>query len=195
MSKQVEFFYDFGSPASYLAYKAIPAVAERSGATIVYRPFLLGGVFKSTGNVSPVTVPAKREWLFQDFPRWAKRYGVPFVLNSAFPVNTLYLMRGACGAEGRDELVRYSDAMYDALWAQDQDLAQPEVVTRVLEAAGLDAGAYAEAMNDEAVKERLKANTAEAVERGAFGAPTFFVDGVLFFGQDRLDFVEEALAA
>ena len=193
--KTIEFFFDFGSPTSYLAYKVLPALAAEAGASIVYRPMLLGGVFKATGNASPVSVPAKGRWMFEDIPRWAKKHGVPFSFNPAFPINTLPLMRGAVGLQMRDptRFVAYCDAVYDALWQQKQNLGDPLVLAQALTAAGFDAEAFSALVADADVKAALVANTEEAVARGVFGAPTCFVGTHMFFGQDRLDFVRDAL--
>src|ERR1700761_3447141 len=97
MAKRVEFLFDFGSPASYLAYKRLPALVKKTGARIDYAPMLLGGVFKATGNASPAAVPAKGAWMNHDLARWAKRHRVEFHRNPFFPINTLQLMRGATG--------------------------------------------------------------------------------------------------
>ena len=102
----IEFFFDYGSPASYLAYTQMPGLTQRTGATVVYRPMLLGGVFKATGNQSPINIPAKGAWMMTDLPRFAKRYGVPYVRNPHFPINTLNLMRGAIAAEMEGRLFR-----------------------------------------------------------------------------------------
>ncbi len=141
MTKQVEFFFDFGSPYSYLAYKELPRVAQRTGATIVWRPILLGGVFKATGNHSPAEVPAKGKWSRGDTVRWARRYGVPFRQNPHFPVNTLMLMRGAIGYQRQDETAfhRYLDAMFSAMWEQGKNLNDPAEIGAVLVRAGFDA--------------------------------------------------------
>jgi 2-hydroxychromene-2-carboxylate isomerase len=194
--KTIEFFFDFGSPTSYLAYKALPALAADAGARILYRPMLLGGVFKATGNASPVTVPAKGRWMFEDIPRWARKHGVPFSFNPAFPINTLPLMRGAAAVQLRDptRFVAYCDAVYDALWQQQKNLGDPAVLAETLAAAGFDAEAFTALIGDAEVKAALVATTEEAVARGVFGAPTCFVGTQMFFGQDRLDFVREALA-
>jgi len=194
--KTIEFFFDFGSPTSYLAYKALPALAADAGARIAYRPMLLGGVFKATGNASPVSVPAKGRWMFQDIQRWARRHGVPFSFNPAFPINTLPLMRGAAGIQLREpaRLSAYCDAVYDALWQQQKNLGDPAVLAETLAAAGFDAEAFTALIGDAEVKAALVATTEEAVARGVFGAPTCFVGPEMFFGQDRLDFVREALA-
>jgi 2-hydroxychromene-2-carboxylate isomerase len=196
MDQTVEFFFDFGSPTSYLAYKQLPKVAAERGATIVWRPMLLGGVFKATGNASPVTVPAKGRWMFHDIARWARRYGVPFTFNPAFPINTLTLMRGAAGLQMRrpTDFGRYCDAVFDALWQHQRNLGDPAVLAATLAEAGLDADAVTALVSDPEVKARLVATTEEAVARGVFGAPTMFVGDQMFFGQDRLDFVREALS-
>jgi 2-hydroxychromene-2-carboxylate isomerase len=192
----LEFFFDYGSPASYLAWTQVPLIAQRTGAAVNYRPFLLGGVFKATGNASPVTVPAKGRWMNGDIARWAKRYGVPFRFNPHFPINTLTLMRGAVGLQMRQpaDFMRYVDLMHRAMWEAPVNLGDPAVLAETLTAAGFDAEAFTALVADPEVKARLVANTEEAVARGAFGAPTFFVGEAMFFGQDRLDFVREALA-
>jgi 2-hydroxychromene-2-carboxylate isomerase len=187
----IEFFFDYGSPASYLAYTQMPGIAQRTGAAIAYRPMLLGGVFKATGNQSPVTIPAKGAWMMTDLPRFAKRYGVPYVRNPHFPINTLNLMRGAVAAEMEERLIPYSDAVFRAIWVDQRRMEDPIVIGEVLRQAGFDPAAMMAAIGTNEVKEKLKASTEEAVSRGVFGAPTFFVDQDMFFGQDRLDFVEE----
>jgi 2-hydroxychromene-2-carboxylate isomerase len=189
--RQIEFFFDYGSPASYLAYTQLPAIAQRTGAEIVYRPMLLGGVFKAVGNRSPIEVPAKGKWLMADLQRYATRYGVPFVLNPHFPINTLNLMRGAAAAEIEGRLVPYSDGMFRAIWADQRNMEDPIVIGQVLRDAGFDPGAMMAAIGKAEVKDRLRATTEEAVSRGVFGAPTYFIGKTMHFGQDRLDFVEE----
>lgn len=196
-SKTVEFFFDFGSPASYLAWTQLPAICRAAGATLVYRPMLLGGVFQATGNASPVTVPAKGKYMLTDLARFAKLYGVPMRFNPHFPINTLALMRGATGLQMREpaQFDAYVTAMFRAMWVDGQNMGDPAVVAEVLAHAGLDPQAVLALTADPAVKDALKASTEEAVRRGAFGAPTMFVGAHMFFGQDRLDFVREALAA
>ena len=196
MSKSVEFFFDVGSPTTYLAWTQLPAIARETGAQIVWRPMLLGGVFKATGNASPVTVPAKGRWMGGDIARFAKRYGVPFAFNPHFPVNTLALMRGAAGLQLRQpqRLEAYLNAVFRAMWVDAVNLDEAAQVARVLGAAGFDADAFAGLAGDPEVQAALMATTEDAVARGVFGAPSLFVDGELFFGQDRLDFVREALA-
>lgn len=191
--RTIEFFFDYGSPTAYLAYTQLPGIAQRTGATIVYRPMLLGGVFKATGNHSPVTIPAKGAWMNEDLPRFAARYGVPFAYNPYFPINTLNLMRGAIAADSEQRLVPYSDAIYRAMWADKCNMEDPIVIGGVLRDAGFDPAAIMAAIGTAEVKDRLRLGTEEAVARGVFGAPTFFVGDAMFFGQDRLDFVEEEL--
>jgi 2-hydroxychromene-2-carboxylate isomerase len=194
MAKTVEFYFDFGSPYSYLAYKALPGIAAAHGAQIVWRPMLLGGVFKATGNHSPAEIPAKSSWMHQDMQRWAARYGAAFRRNPHFPINTLVLMRGAAGMQLRGtDFPRYVEAIFHAMWAEPRNLGDPAELAAVLGAAGFDADAFQALVNDAAVKEQLKRNTEEAVARGVFGAPTFFVGDEMFWGQDRLDFVAAAL--
>ncbi len=194
MAKEVEFFFDYGSPTSYLAYTQMPGIAERTGARVIGRPMLLGGVFKAIGNHSPATIPAKAVWMGRDMARFAERYGVPFGRNPHFPTNTLALMRGAVLAGRDDWLLAYSDAVFAAIWADGRNMGDRAVVDQVLGRAGFDPAWFRAGIAAPSVKAELKAATEEAVERGCFGAPTFFIDGELYFGQDRLDFVEAALA-
>lgn len=194
MSKQVEFYFDVGSPASYLAWTQIARLAERHGAEVVYQPMLLGGVFKATGNASPASVPAKGRYTRIDFERFARRYQVPFAQNPFFPINTMQLMRGAVALLDDDQFQPYVDAVFRAIWVEGQNMGDPDVVARVLGGQGFDVAGLLQQINDPAVKERLRQITERAIERGVFGAPTFFVGDEMFFGQDRLDFVEAALA-
>ena len=195
MAKHVEFYFDVGSPYSYLAYKALPGIAAAHGAQIVWRPMLLGGVFKATGNRSPVENPAKGKWMHQDLQRWAQRYSVAFNHNPSFPINTLTLMRGAVGMQAQGPIFhKYMDAIFHAMWGEPRNLGAADELAAVLRQAGIDVDAFQSLVNDPAVKEQLKKNTEEAVARGVFGAPTFFVGDELHWGQDRLEFVAQALA-
>jgi 2-hydroxychromene-2-carboxylate isomerase len=191
MPKTIEFFLDVGSPTTYLAWTQINGVAQRSGAELVLRPFLLGGVFKATGNASPITVPAKGAFVLRDIQRYAKQYGVPFKLNPHFPMNTLMAMRCAAGCAPGAAMQRYFDLVFTAMWEQGQNIADEAVLRSVLSAGGLDAEAVLVRSQLPEVKQALMQNTEEAVKRGAFGAPTFFVGDELFFGQDRLAMVEQ----
>jgi 2-hydroxychromene-2-carboxylate isomerase len=195
MSRQIEFFFDFGSPTAYLAYTQLPHIALECRAEIVWRPMLLGGVFKATGNQSPVVIPQKGRWMWSDMALWAKRYGVPLAVNPHFPINTLTLMRGATGMQMRapDRFLRYVDVIFKATWEEPRNLNDPAVVAATLQEEGFDAAAFLAIVGDPEVKAKLTATTAEAVQRGAFGAPTMFVGEQMFFGQDRLEFVKDAL--
>jgi 2-hydroxychromene-2-carboxylate isomerase len=193
MTKAVEFLFDFGSPTTYLAYKQLPKIASRHGARIVWTPILLGAVFKATGNSSPAMVPAKARYMNSDLARFAKRYNVVLNFNTHFPVNTLSLMRGAVAYQQTNQFDIYVNAMFDAMWAHPRNLNGPGEVTHVLRDIGIRPDDFMARIEHVDVKEKLKANTEAAVARGVFGAPTFFVNGEMFFGQDRLDFVEEAL--
>ena len=193
--KSFEFWFDIGSPAAYLAWTQLPALCKETGAQAIYRPMLLGGVFHATGNHSPTEVPAKGSYMLDDLARFARRYGVPFNNNPHFPVNTLMIMRGAVGLQLREpaRFDAYVRAMYEAMWVHAQNLNDPATVGAVLHAAGFDPAAMLALTQDAEVKDRLKAVTQEAVDRGVFGAPVFFAGTQMFWGQDRLDFVKEAL--
>jgi len=196
MSKQVEFFFDVGSPYAYLAYHQLPKIAARRNARIVWRPMLLGGVFQATGNRSPVELPAKARYSLIDLQRWARHFDVPMTMNPHFPLNTLQLMRGAVAYQlrGEAEFQRYIAAIFGAMFERPRNLGQAEEVAAVLRENGFDPEQFQSLISDPAVKDQLKRNTDEAVARGVFGAPTFFVGEQMFWGQDRLDFVEQALS-
>lgn len=196
MTKQVEFFFDFGSPYTYLAYHQLPKIAKARNAEIVWRPMLLGGVFQATGNHSPAEVPLKGRHVNVDLQRWAKHFGVDFAMNPHFPINTLHLMRGAVAMQMRSdaEFQQYLAAVFDAMFGKPRNLGVPNEVGAVLQESGFDLALFLSLINEQSVKDALKKNTSEAVERGVFGAPTFFVGDQMFWGQDRLHFVEEALA-
>lgn len=189
----LEFFYDFVSPYSYLAFTRVEAEVARVGGTVRFRPFLLGGVFNATGNKAPIEVAAKGPYLAADCSRWARRLGVPLAWPAKFPVLTVLPLRAAFAAEKVGKLVPFSAAVYRAYWAEGRDISDAAVVADAATRAGLDGAALvAEAPN---FKDALKAQTQEAVDRGSFGAPTFFVGQEMFIGNDRLDFAIEALAA
>ena len=193
MTKTVECFFDVGSPASYLAWTQLPALAERRQAQLIWKPMLLGGVFKATGNQSPAAIPAKSKWMDGDLKAFARRYGVPYARNPWFPVNTMILMRGAVAMQQQGRLASYVNAIFRAMWVEPQNMNDPQIVGEVLAKAGFEPRQMLALVEEQGVKDALRANTEEAVSRGVFGAPTFFVGDRMFFGQDRLDFVEEAL--
>ncbi|WP_282411635.1 2-hydroxychromene-2-carboxylate isomerase [Pseudomonas sp. PS02303] len=195
MSKTVEFFFDLGSPATYLAYTQLPKICEQTDSQLVYKPMLLGGVFKATGNASPATIPAKGRYMFQDLDRYAKRYGVPLKFNPHFPINTLMLMRAVTGMQLRhpERFQAFIDCLFHALWVEGRSLDDPATVAAVLTRNGFDPNEVLALTADEDVKAALKDNTEQAVQRGVFGAPCMFIGDQMFFGQDRLDFVLESL--
>ena len=197
MGKSVEFFFDVGSPTSYLAWTQLPRLCSREDTKLVYRPILLGGVFRETGNASPAAVPAKGRYVARDIERYAQRYDVPFAHNPYFPINTLHLMRAIAGVQlrrpGRFEACL--EATFRSIWVDRLDMGDPEIAAGVLVKAGVMPNELLMLVNDPEVKDALKANTDEAVRRGVFGVPTMFVGTEMFFGQDRLDFVREALRA
>ena len=196
MSKTVEFYFDLGSPATYLAYTQLPKICAQTDTQLIYIPLLLGGVFKATGNASPATVQAKGRYMFQDLDRYAKRYGVPLKFNPHFPINTLMLMRAVTGMQLRhpERFAAFIDCLFKALWVDGRSLDEPATVAAVLSENGFDPQEVLALTADEEVKALLKDNTEKAVQRGVFGAPSMFVDNRLYFGQDRLDFVLEALS-
>lgn len=195
MAQQIDFYFDFGSPASYLAWTQLPKIAVDHGAEILFKPVLLGAIHKATNNASPATIPAKAVWMQEDLARFARRYGVRFTQNPFFPINTLALMRGATGTQMHDEglFLRYVDVVFRAMWETPANLGDPAMLQSTLHDGGLDADQIFRMAEDPAVKAKLKADTEEAIGRGLFGAPTMFVGDEMFFGQDRLDFVRDAL--
>ena len=190
MKKTLEFFYDYVSAYSYFANHEI---GRLRGVEIRYRPMFLGAVMKATGNRPPGSVPAKAAWLGRDLARWSDRYGIPFQFNSVFPQNTLTALRLAVVALERDTFEPLHQNLFDAMFIYVRNLSDEQVLAEILQDSGLDAEETLAAAGSEAVKDALKANTEEAIARGAFGAPTLFVGDEMFFGNDRFDFVREAL--
>ena len=198
MSKKVEYLFDFGSPNAYLAGKALPAIESRTGTKFDYVPVLLGGIFKATGNVSPAISEAgiknKPQYGALEIQRFIKKHGLTkFKFNSHFPVNTLQIMRGAIAAEMDGMLPKYFEVVAAAMWEQSLKMDDPEIIKAALDAGGIDGAHILARIQDADVKAKLIANTEDAVARGAFGIPTFFVDGEIYFGKDRLRDVEEAI--
>jgi 2-hydroxychromene-2-carboxylate isomerase len=196
LSQNPQFMFDFGSPNAFLSHEAIPAIEERSGAKFDYVPVLLGGIFKATNNKSPAETLAgvknKREFHAIETVRFVKRFHVqPYVWNPFFPVNTLNLMRAAIAAQLEGVFEKYVEAAFHHMWREPKKMDDPEVAAKALTSSGLD-GAKLLARGQEAeVKAKLIANTQDAVERGAFGSPTFFVGKEMFFGKEQLREVEE----
>lgn len=193
MSQTVEFYFDYASPSAYLGWHKLRTLQESAGIAVVNRPMLLGGVFKMTGNRPPAVVAAKGVYLFKELARFSQEAGAALRFNPNFPVNSLAIMRGAIAALEEDWFDAYHDAMFKAMWEQEKDLGDPAVLAEVLSGVGLDPAHFQARVSDPAVKEKLKVATSDAVARGVFGAPTFFVEDEMFFGQDRLHWVKDAL--
>ena len=183
--KSIDFYYDFGSPTAYLAWTQLN-ILDKSAYKINYFPVLLGGIFKATDNKAPGLVKSKALWMFQDIKMYAEKYNVDFVMNTAFPVNTLYLMRGAIYAERNGNLENYNNAFFNAMWNQNINLNEANEIIKVLESNGFDSKKYLSAVEDNNIKDMLKKNTSDAVDLGIFGVPSFIVDDTLYFGQDRI---------
>ncbi len=197
---RIEFLFDFGSPNAYLAHRVIPAIEARTGAKLAYVPVLLGGVFKATGNRSPMEafagIPAKLAYEGRERDRFVTRHGLTrFAGNPHFPVNTLGIMRGAVAAETLGVFMPYVEAVFVAMWEQGRKMDDPAVTAEVLTVAGLPAERLMALTQDQAVKDTLVANTTAAVARGVFGSPSFFVGDELYFGKDKLPEVEAAIVA
>ena len=197
MATSFEFLFDFGGPNSYLAYKMLPDLCDRTGAEALYVPILLGGLFKLTNNQAPMMryaeTPAKQKYEMLEFQRFVKAHAIPFKMNPRFPLNTLHAMRGAVAAQRLGCFASYVDVVMAAMWQNGSDLSDLDVVRDVLNGAGLDSGALLALADDPEVKAELIANTEAAAKRGAFGVPTFFVADEMFWGKERLGQVEAAL--
>jgi 2-hydroxychromene-2-carboxylate isomerase len=196
MSPRIEFYFDFGSPNAYLAYKVIPSIEARLGPVFELKPALLGGIFKATGNQSPAVtlagVPSKAAYERKETERFVARHGLTaYRFNPAFPINTLHMMRGAVLARRLGIFEAYVAAVYAAMWEQALNMGELDVFHGVLDRAGLPTQAFRDHIGDAEVKQGLIAVTDEAVARGVFGSPTFFVGDEMFFGKDRLRDVEE----
>jgi 2-hydroxychromene-2-carboxylate isomerase len=196
VSQNPQFMFDFGSPNAFLSHVAIPAIEKRTGAKFEYVPILLGGIFKATNNRSPAETLAgvKNKPAFQalETERFVKRFGVkPYVWNPFFPVNTLNLMRAAVAAQFERVFEKYVEAAFHHMWVEPKKMDDPEVAAKALSSSGLDAEKLFARAQDPDVKAKLIENTQSAVERGAFGSPTFFVGKEMFFGKEQLREVEE----
>ena len=198
VTKTLELIFDFGSPNAYLCMKALPELLDRTGADLVITPCLLGGIFKATGNKAPMVqyadAPAKLAYENLEMRRFIEKHGLTkFRINPHFPVNTLTIMRGAVVADDEGHLDDYVDAVNRAMWEEGLKMDDPEVIATFLSANGFDGPAILARTQEPEIKAKLVANTEAAVARGAFGIPTFFARGEMFFGKDRLAQVEEAL--
>ncbi len=193
----IEFHFDVGSPNAYLSHRVIPEIEKRTDTRFEYVPILLGGMFKLTNNRSPIEsfadVRNKLAYERLEIARFVRRHGIQFAFNPHFPINTLTLMRGAIAAQRLGVFERYVDVVFESMWVTLEKMDDIEVIRRVLTAQQLDADAILALAQDAGVKQQLITNTERSVERGAFGAPTFFVGDEMFFGKDRLGEVEEEI--
>lgn len=195
MSKTIEFCFDLISPASYLAYTQVDAIAQEAEAEIIWKPVLVGAIHKATGNIAPITVPAKAKYLADDLLRYSDVYGVAFEMNPHFPFSSLTLMRmvTALLQDDPEGFRFFLDTVFESIWVFGADLSDPEALKTIIEAAGFEPAKLLARAEEQEIKDLLRANTDYAVSRGAFGVPTFFVGEDMFFGQDRLEFVRDAL--
>lgn len=198
--KTIDFIFDFASPNAYLAYKALPPVLERTGAELNIIPCLLGGIFKLTGNEAPwlkyANVKGPNDYAMLEMRRFVEKHRfTKFRINPHFPPNTLLLMRALVAADAEGVKTPFVEAGLTAMWEEERNMSEPAVIAEVLKRAGLDADTLLQRAQEAPAKEQLAANTSRAVERGAFGVPTFFVGDEMFFGKERLGQIEELLAA
>ena len=198
MGQNPQFLFDVGSPNAFLSHEAIPAIERRIGVRFDYVPVLLGGIFKATNNKSPAETLAgiknKREFQAVETMRFLKRFNVqPYVWNPFFPVNTLNLMRAAVAAQFEGVFEGYVEAAFHHMWREPKKMDDPEIALAAFKASGVDAAKLFARAQDADVKARLIENTQSAVERGAFGSPTFFVGNEMFFGKEQLRDVEEMI--
>ncbi|MBS1121965.1 MAG: 2-hydroxychromene-2-carboxylate isomerase family protein, glutathione-dependent [Deltaproteobacteria bacterium] len=196
MAREIEFFFDVGSSYSYLAATQMAALATRTGVPVRFRPFLLGAVFKATGNEMPARIPAKARWMIADMTLWARHYGIPWRIPSRFPLVTLRPQRALAAAErlvGPAAVPAFALALFGAYWVDDQDVTTDPVIAAAARTAQLPVDAVLAAIDAPETKELLRATTDEAIRRGAFGAPAMFVGETLFWGNDRIGLLEEFL--
>lgn len=190
--------YDFGSPNAYLVHKCLPDIARRCDAEVVYRPILIGGVFKATNNQPPLmafaNIPGKVDYIRVEMARFLERHKVAFKFNPQFPVNTLNVMRAAVFSTGKNWEKKYIDAVFEAMWVDGKDMSNLEIIAEVLLGAGLPKDDIMNAMQDVDVKSSLADVTAAAVARKIYGSPTMFVGKEMFFGKDSLDDLEWRLS-
>ena len=183
--KSIDFYYDYGSPTAYLAWTQIRNL-DLNLYKVTYFPILLGGVFKATDNKAPGLVVPKAKWMSDDIKMYANKYKVKFVMNDAFPINTLYLMRGAIYAKQNNFLEKYNEAIFLAMWSNNINLSDPKNIIITLDKNGFNSNDFMNAAESQQIKDELKKVTVDAVNLGMFGVPSFIVDGKLFFGQDRM---------
>jgi len=195
---KVEFHFDFGSPNAYLAELVIPDIEKRTGVKFDYVPVLLGGIFKATNNMSPFEsmrgIRNKPEYQTLETQRFLRRHNITkFTPNPFFPVNTLMLMRGAVAAQFENMFEPYFRAAYHHMWVEPKKMDDVETLRAAFKSSGIDIDRLIARAQQDDVKKKLIENTTDAVNRGAFGSPTFFVGDEMFFGKDQLRDVEESI--
>lgn len=200
MARRIEFFFDCSSPWTYLAFHAVQPMATELGAEIAWKPILVGGVFNAVNQTvyesRSKPNPLKASYMLKDLADWAKLYGLKIVFPpTVFPVNSVKCMRGAFVALDEGKLVPYARAAFEAYWSDDRDISKEDVLADIAAKAGLERQRFFSAIESDSCKSRLRANTDELIERNGFGSPTMFVDGSMFFGNDRLPLVRAALEA
>ena len=184
--KSIDFYYDYGSPTAYLAWTQLIKL-NNDHYKISYFPVLLGGIFKATDNKPPGLVASKAKWMLNDVKMYADKYSVNFQMNESFPVNTLYLMRGAIYALKNNFIEKYNEIMFNAMWVSNINLSKPDNIIKVLENSGLNSKELLSATENQEIKDELKNATSNSVGLGLFGVPSFIVNNKLFFGQDRMN--------
>ena len=195
--KVIEFYFDVGSPYSYIGFHRIQHIAEQYQAEIIWKPMLLGGVFKATGNSSPMAVPAKARYSMRDLKRWSDLWQIPVQMNPYFPINTLQLMRLITAVQlfQPEVFLNVLTGIFNAMFGQPRNLNDLNELIQLMQELGLEVAQVKSWLEDEKVKSELKVITEEAIARGVFGAPSWFVDDELYWGVDHLHFVEHALSA
>ncbi len=198
MPKKLEFFYDCSSPWTYLAFTRIEDLARRHDAELIWRPILVGGLF-NTVNPSVYEsrakpVPAKARYYVKDLADWARFYGLKIGNPTVFPVNSVKAMRGALVAAEHRVISPYSRRVFESYWSDDKDISNDDVLREIVRETGLDEKEFFTKIASDEYKARLRENVAELIARGGFGSPTMFVEGSMFFGNDRLPLVEHELA-
>ena len=187
MVKNIDFYFDFGSPTAYLAFTQLQLIEKRSGANLVFHPILLGGIFKATGNSPPAAIPAKGKYMMRDLQRYAEKYQVPYERNPFFPINTLSLMRGAVSYQNNGDFERYVNVIFHNMWVEPKNLNDEDVLKKMLIENNFEYNDFLKRTSDQKTKDQLISNTEKVVQKGAFGAPTIFIGEEMFFGQDRME--------
>ena len=192
MTKTVTFCFDFGSPYSYLAYNNLSVIKE-AGAEIEIKPVLLGAIFKATGNQPPATVQKKGQYMFNDIQRWSAKLNLKFKMNPFFPILTVPHMRGAIFAQKNNILEKYMQCMFDSIWVKSLNLNDQEILTQVASESGIDPNDFSEGISSDETKDSLRSNTQFAIDKGAFGVPTYFLENEMFWGIDSVKFLIDSL--